>query len=231
MWEERMKYRIVALAGLVLTTFAPAAWALGKGSSMFAIELIHGTGDYADKLTFGSSGGPASYITAYEHSEGGFQGQYWYMLSEDYALTVTAGYGSFWETDKPGQGASAGSPELEFTTSSFNLRLGGDRVGTLGERTIMYGGPGIEYWSGSATFKPDPFASTPSGEYKNESTTRISLSARIGATMLIGTGWGLTTHVGGRYGWASTEEDGAKASWTPSSVEASAGVIFVFGGQ
>ena len=226
-----MRYRIVALAGLVLTTFAPAAWALGKGTSMLAIELIHGTADYADKLTAGSGAGPAEYITAYEHSEGGIQGQYWYMMSEDYALTVTAGFGSFWETDKPGQGAAAGSPDLEFNTNSYNLRIGGDRVGKIGERTIMYGGPGIEFWSGHATFKPDPFAATPTGEYKNQNTTRIGLSARIGATMLLSEGFGLTTHVGGRYGYASTEEDGAKATWTPSSIEASAGVIWMFGGQ
>ena len=54
-----MKCRIVALAGLALTTFAPAAWALGKGSSMLAIELIHGTADYADKLAGGSGGVPS----------------------------------------------------------------------------------------------------------------------------------------------------------------------------
>lgn len=224
-----MKCRIVALAGLALTTFAPAAWALGKGGSMLAIELIHGTADYADKLAGGSAGGPAEYITAYDHTEGGLQGQYWYMMSEDYALTITAGFGSFWETDKPGQGAAPGSPDLKFSSNSFNLRLGGDRVGKLGERTILYCGPGIEYWSGSATFEPSPFTGT--GDYQNQTTTRIGLSARIGATMLIGDGWGVTTHVGGRYCYASAEEDGAKATWTPSSIEASAGFAFKFGGE
>ena len=110
-----MKRATVAVAGLFLMTFAPAAWALGKGGSMFAIELTNGTADFADKLN-GAHGGPpnytASYISAYDHSELGIQGKYWRMMAEDYAFTLSVGWGFFSETDKPGQGATAGSPTL-----------------------------------------------------------------------------------------------------------------------
>jgi hypothetical protein len=200
---------------------------------MFAIELTHGTADFADKTQGSTTGAPnytAVYISAHDHTELGIQGQYWRMMSEDYALTLSAGWGFFNETDEPGQGAAAGAPDHKFSISSFNVRLGGDRVAMLGERTMMYGGPGIEFWSGSAKFEPDfVVANTTTGEYKNESTTRISISARIGATMMVSEYVGLTAHVGGRYGHASVEEDGAKASWWPSSMEASAGVLYSFG--
>ena len=227
-----MKRATVAVAGLLLMTFAPAAWALGKGGSMFAIELTNGTADFADKANGATTGAPnytARYISAYDHSELGIQGQYWRMMSDDYAFTLSAGWGFFNEADKPGQGAAAGSPDLKFSISSFNVRLGGDRVAKLGERTTMYGGPGIEFWSGSAKFEPSPFTGT--GNYKNQSTVRFGISARVGATMMINKGCGLTAHVGGRYGHASVEEQGAKASWWPSSIESSAGVLFLMGGK
>jgi hypothetical protein len=226
-----MKRATVAVAGLFLMAFAPAAWALGKGGSMLAIELTHGTADFADTLAGTTTGAnsTAEYITAYDHSELGIQAQYWRMMAEDYAFTLSVGWGFFNETDEPGQGAPAGSPDAKFSISSFNVRLGGDRFYKLGERTIVYGGPGIEFWSGSAKFEPDPFATTGTGEYKNESTMRWGLSARLGATMMLSEYVGLTAHVGGRYGHASVEEQGAKASWWPSSTESSAGLVYSFG--
>lgn len=227
-----MRRRTIAFAGLLLMTLAPGAWALDQGSSMFAIELTHGTADFADKLNGSYGGSPnftAAYISAYDHSEQGIQGQFWYMMSQDYALAVTAGYGFFSETNKPGQGAAAGSPDEKFSTSSFNLRLGGDRVAKVSNRAIMYGGPGLEFWSGSAKFEPSPFTGT--ADYKDESVTRFGISARLGAIMIVNESFGLTTHVGGRYGYASVKEEGAEATWWPSSVEAAAGVIFMFAGR
>ena len=151
------------------------------------------------------------------------------MLSEDYAVTVTAGYGFFSETDQPSDSAGTGARDFKFSISSFNVRVGGDRVVMLGERTMMYGGPGIEFWSGSAKFEPSPFTGT--GDYTNQSTVRFGISARIGASMMMNESVGLTAHVGGRYGHASVEEQGAKATWWPSSIESSAGVLFLMGGK
>jgi len=227
-----MKRATVALAGLLLVTFAPAAWALGKGGSMFAIELTHGTADFADKasgLTTAAPNFTAQYITAYDTKELGVQGQYWYMMADDYAVTVSAGVGFMSEKDEPGQGAAANAPDLKFTTSSFNIRLGGDRVAKVGDRGMLYGGPGIEFWSGSAKFEPSPFTGT--GEYKNESTIRFGISARLGGTMMLGEYFGLTTHIGSRFGYASIEEQGAKATWWPSSMEAAGGLVYTFGGE
>jgi hypothetical protein len=227
-----MRRAAVAVAGLMLMACAPAAWAMGKGGSMLAIELTNGTADVADKLAGATSGSPnftAAYITAYTHSELGVQLQYWKMMSEDYAFTISAGWGFFNETDKPGQGAAPGSPDSKFSISSFNVRLGGDRVVKLSERMSLYAGPGIEFWSGNAKFEPDPFGTTGTGEYKNESTVRWGLSGRLGGTMWLSEYVGLTGHVGGRYGYASVEEQGAKATWWPSSLESSVGLLYAFG--
>jgi opacity protein-like surface antigen len=214
-----------ALLGLVLmTAMAPGAWALGMGSSMFAIELTSGTADVADR----SSLGGLTYITASDHSETGVQGQYWYLMSDDYAVTVSAGIGFFSEEDKYDTTATTAFPNRKYSISSYNLRVGGDRVVKLGERTVMYGGPGIEYWSGKEKFKKFGGALD---DYEGESTTRIGLSARLGAVMSLSDMVGITAHVGHRIGYASVEDKKAKATWWPSSFEGSMGIVFSFGGS
>ena len=226
-----MKRAIVGLAGLLLVAFAPAAWALGKGGSMLAIELTHGIASVADSAQARSNAaGATGFLSSYDHSEVGFQGQYWYMMTSDYAVTVSAGIGFFTETDEQGsKGTPAGGADMKFSLSSFNIRVGGDRVAKVGDRAIMYGGPGLEFWSGKAKFENFPVLGP--REYEGENTTRFGISARIGGIMMINESFGLTAHVGGRYGYASVEEQGAKATWWPSSVEASAGALFMFGGE
>jgi hypothetical protein len=232
--EESMKRTTVVLAGLLLTAFAPGAWALSKGGSMLAIELTHGTADFADKTngsTTTTAPFTAQYISAYTSGELGVQAQYWYLMADDYAVTVSGGIGFMSEKDAPGQGATTGSPDHKFSTSSFNIRLGGDRVVKVGDRAMLYGGPGLEFWSGRAKYEDFILfdGSTRIPEYKDESTIRFGLSARLGGTMMINPSFGLTTHVGTRIGYASVEEQGAKATWWPSSVEGSLGLLFAFG--
>src|SRR2546425_13365717 len=99
-----MKRATVASAGLFLMAFAPAAWSKGNGGSMLAIELTHGTADFADKLngaTTVAAPFTAAYISAYTSNELGVQGQYWYMMADDYAVTISAGIGFMSETNKP----------------------------------------------------------------------------------------------------------------------------------
>ena len=226
-----MKRATVALAGLLLTVLAPGAWALGKGGSMFAIELTHGIASVADSSQGRlNAAGASGFLSSYDHSEVGVQGQYWYMMADDYAVAVSAGIGFFTETDEQGsKGAPVGGADMKFSLSSFNLRLGGDRVAKVGDRAIVYGGPGLEFWSGKAKFENFPVLGP--REYEGENTTRIGLSARLGGIMMLGEYVGLTGHIGGRYGYASVEEQGAKATWWPSSVEAATGLVYMFGGE
>jgi opacity protein-like surface antigen len=219
--EEVIMRRILAGAALALVLAAPQAHALAKGNAMFAIELTHGMADLYDPSSV--AGG---YISAYDHSEQGVQGQYWMMMTGDYAFNVTAGWGFFNETDKPSSAAGPGAPDQKYSQTSYNIRVGGDRMVGIGDRTLLYFGPGIEYWSGKAKF--EGFGPT---TVETESITRYALSARIGATMKVSRTWGVTGHVGTRLGMASAKDQGAKVSWWPSSNEGSVGLMFMFGGE
>jgi hypothetical protein len=184
---------------------------------MFAIQLSNGVAD----LTGPEDG--TGYITAYDHSEWGAQAQYWKMMGPDYAFWVSAGASWFSEENEPGDNALPGSETFEYSQTSWNVRIGGDRVVNVGDRAAIYFGPGIEYWSGHAEFG-DAFPSTPD-------VTRISLVGRMGGLMTIGSSWGLTGHIGHRIGYATAEEAGAKATWWPSSFDGAVGLAFVFGGS
>lgn len=206
---------------LLLAVVAMPAHALTKGTSMFAIQLTNGTADLYDP-----SGVGGGYITAYDHSEIGVQAQFWSLMSDDYAFTVAGGLGFFGETDEPGTNAAPGDGDFKYTQSSFNVRVGGDRMVSIGDRAVVYFGPGIEFWSGKAKFET---AGSPTVETENVS--RISLNGRLGGTMMIGKNWGMTGHVGHRIGHASAEDQGAKATWWPSSFESAGGLVFTFGGN
>lgn len=217
--------RCMALATLALVLTAPGALAAGKGTSMLALGVSNGAADL-----YSADGG--GYISAFDHSEIGLKGEYWLMMTDDYAFTLAGGIGFFSEKNEPGTGSAPGDPERTYSQSSFSVRLGGDRVAKVGDRAILYFGPGLEFWSGKAKFENFGFVAPPAAdEYETENVTRISVSTRIGAHMLLGSNWGLTCHLDRLWGHASAEENGAKATWWPSSTGASGGLLFMFGGE
>jgi Outer membrane protein beta-barrel domain len=206
----------------VLTVFAAMAFASSANAaegSILSLGVFQGVGDYA---------GPefnSGYITAFDHSEIGVGGEYWHMFSSDYALAIQGSVGFFSETDKPGDNATAGSPDGKFSTTSFKVRVGGDRVGQIGDRFTWFMGPGLEYWNGKAKFE-DIFTA---GTVETESTTRFGVNGRVGGIMKLNDSVGIQGQVGHTLGYASTEEAGAKATWFPSSFNASWGLAFAFG--
>jgi len=221
-------FRKLAIATLLMMTCASGAWALSKGSSMFAVEFTDGSADLAD-LGSGFTIAGGDYIRPYSVPEVGVQGQYWYLMADDYALTLAAGVGLSRTTLEPANGSLPGAPDLKANTNSFNIRIGGDRVVRVGERAVLYGGPGVEFWSGKAKY--EDFGITSTASYTGVSTKRFGFSARLGGTMLINPNFGLTSHVGHRFGRASVEELGAKTSWWASSFEGSMGFVFMYGGK
>jgi hypothetical protein len=211
--------------GLALIAMAVAspvlAAAVRPGASIFSIQFSHGVAD----LVGPDDGG--GYLGAYDHSEWGARAEFWKMMGPDYAFNVSGGVGWFEETDKPGDNALPDSPELRYEQKSWHVRVGGDRVVNLGDRAALYFGPGIEYWSGSATF--ENIFSAPSLE--SPTTTRISLYGRIGGLLSVGKSWGLTGHVGHRIGYATASAEGAESTWWPSGYDAASGIMFTFGGS
>ena len=214
------KTALAAVAMLAL--FATSALAVTKGNSMLAFQIGSGTADLYDPSSAGTSG----YISAYDHTELNVQGQCWRMLSDDYAFAFSGGIGFFSEENEPGTAASPGDPTSKYSQSSFHVRIGGDRVVSIGPRAILYFGPGIEYWNGKAKF--EGFGG-PSAE--TEGISRISLAGRMGGMMLIGSNWGLAGDIGHKLGRASAEDQGAKVSSWPSSFDGHGGILFMFGGN
>jgi len=97
---------------------------------------------------------------------------------------------------------------------------------SVGERSYIFFGPGLEYWSGKAKFEDE---TPPGSTYEAKDVTRISLSARIGGNLMVGPTWGITSQVGTKIGHASYKEGGAETTWWPSSVEGNVGLVFKFG--
>lgn len=202
------------VVALLMLSSVPNAWALGEGNTMFAIELTDGTADLADYRS-----GLAGYLGIYRVPEVGVQAQYWNLRSDDYALALSGGAAFSKETYKPGPGAPPGSGDVTLETTSYNVRVGGDRVLKVGERTMMYGGPGVEYyWIGKSRLG-------------GVDLKRFGFSTLLGATMMIGQTSGLTAHFGHRLGYAKAKASGnGEATWWPASFEGSMGFVLVFGG-
>jgi hypothetical protein len=211
----------IGLAMIALFVASPAfAAAIKPGATRFAIELTAGTADLAQPEE------GLGYVPLSAHSELGAQLEYSKMMSSDYALSFSGGAAFSREVLKPGDNALPGEPQLDYEQTSWNVRVGGERVVNVGERAAFYFGPGVEYWSGSAKFDDVFIAAT----VRSPTTKRVSLTGRIGGLMTIGSSWGLTSHVGYRAGYAWAEESGAKSTWWPSSFDAGGGVVFLFGG-
>jgi hypothetical protein len=204
------------VASLVALTGAASAAGFEKGSSLFALQLTEGVADLATA--------DAGYVSAYDHSEVGAQAQYWYFFQEDYALTLSGGIGFFSEAGQPGDDAPAGAPEGKYTQSSWQARLGGDRVAKINDRFHLFVGPGIQVWSGKGKFE------NIGGSYSYESpnTMRIALEGRIGVHMAWSDRVGGFCQLGHYLGWASAEENGAKATWWPSGLDGAFGLAVRF---
>jgi hypothetical protein len=220
-----MRKLVLSLAAVGILCAGPAL-AVEQGTSLLSIGISQGVGDYAGPELFSSSPG---YISAFSASEIGVTGEYWYMFASDYAVAFQGTYGFSSETNEPGTNAGPGALEAKFSTTSYKFRLGGDRVGQIGDRFTWFFGPGIEYWSGTAKF--ENFAAPPDDNIETEATTRYGINGRVGGIMQLSDAVGIQGQVGNTLGYATAEENGAKATWYPSSFNASWGLIFTFGGS
>lgn len=213
------------IAALLLAASATMASAADSPkSSLLAIELTSGTADIATEFSSSFNG----YAQAFDHSEWGVRAEYWKMMGPEYAFTVGGGIGMFSEEDKPGSNAALGDAKFTYSQSSWHFRVGGDRLLAVGDKSSIYFGPGIEYWSGKAKFK-DESAPPNNLDYETKDVTRISLDARLGGNMMVSPAWGITAQVGAKIGHATYKENGAETSWWPSSPSGAIGLVFKFG--
>jgi hypothetical protein len=207
----RKLFIFAALASMVVTTGASAQ---SKGTSLLSLGLGQGTAD-----TYAAAA--PSYLAPSSSPETNLNAEYWYLFSDDYAFALSGAYGlgtMKWES-------AAGDPDIEASTTSFKFRVGGDRVGKVGDRLVVFMGPGLEYWSGSGTLD---IGGT---ETESESVSRFGVSGRIGGFMKLAERVSIMGQVGHTFGYASVEDGGAKTTWWPSSFQASWGLTLAFGGE
>jgi hypothetical protein len=212
---------LVAVAALVTALlFAPAKAAeLAKGGNIISLQLTHGDADFVSpELGTGS-------ISAFDHSEWGGQLQLQHMLSNTWALAVSYGIGTFKETNTYGDNALPGTPDGEYTQSSWNVRVGADRFVSLADDVHLFAGPGIEYWSGDAEYDFPP-AYGPTAE--TGTTNRVSLTGRVGVHIGLSSSLALNGHFGCYIGSASADQAGAEASWMPSGNQGALGLALAF---
>jgi hypothetical protein len=205
------------------------AFGMGRGSSVFAIQIGQGQADLANPVV-----GAANYSTVDTgdpSSQIELGGQYWYLLRDDYALSLSAAAGFFSEKDVAGNNPPANSPDHKYSSTGFKLRVGGDRVGRVGERLVVFAGPGVEYWAGHAKYENVFGTTPPSSNVTGPTTTRLGVSARIGGFIMISPAVSLAGQVGNVWGYATAKDKGAKVTWWPSSFEAAGGFGFHFGGK
>ena len=215
-----MKRLITAIAALSLLAGAGAASAADK--MIIGIGVMHGTADLAANAvsTAGTNG-------AFSTPEVGGRFEYWNMMRENYALNFQANIGFQSESDKPRSDATAGTKEGKYTTTSWSVRLGGDRVWSPLANTHVFVGPGLEFWTGKAKFEDIGGA----GTYETENVKRISLHGHTGAIMMLGSSWGISGQIGHKLGYATYEEKGGKTTWWPSSIDGAMELVFGFGGK
>jgi hypothetical protein len=207
------------VASLVALTGVASAAGFEKGSNLFALQLTEGVAD----LVGPEAGG---YVTAYSHSELGGQVQFWHFFSPEYALTLSAGLGYFGETDSPGTNAAPGAGDTKYTQSSWQARLGGDRVAKINDRFTVFAGPGIQVWNGKPKFVSGVSAD---GDWKGNATMRIALEGRVGIHMAWTDKVGGFCQLGHYIGYAASAEDmGARATWWPSGHDGAFGIALKF---
>lgn len=188
----------------------------GPQETSLTIAWSHGTNDYGDAV-----GPTTDYIGVFTVPEMGINAEISRLMMPDYAVVLGFDYrwGSF--KQQPTTNAGPGSPTLKTTSASWKLRLGGDRVGNIGDRFKWFFGPGLEYSSGKAKFEDVTTIDGPN-------TTKWGLNGRVGGVMQMNPKLGVFGKVGDGFGWASTEEvSSGKSSWYYSDFEAAWGVQFL----
>jgi len=205
-----IRIRCLGLALLLLTACVPPALALEPGTILLGASLTAGSADFVTS--------DGTYLSAYDHGEIGADVTSWYFLDDDLAFTLSGGIGGFRETQKSGT-----TDQRFYTQHSWHVRLGLDHAIQFAQDSMIYFGPGLEYWTGHARF--DGFGGV---EGNTPDVQRLSVSARFGGIVVLGDSYGLNGHIGYRMGYAQAKDGDAETTWYPNGFDAAAGLVYSF---
>ena len=218
------KLVIWSVAVLAITASAAIANAAASGGkeSVFSIGLSQGSGDYAAKVFAGDDYVPAGASLG----EIGVNAEYGMAMADDYAMVFSGDFRFGSLKEEPTTFAPAGSPTLKTTSTSWKVRVGGDRTGKIGDRFKWFMGPGLEYGSGKAKF--EGFGPT---SVEGEPTNKFGINGRVGGVMMLSPSMGIKGQVGNSFGMSSVKDTGGKTTFYYSSFESAWGLQFAFGGK
>jgi len=210
---------MAAAAMLALSIAATSAFAIEAGTSLLGIHVGGGEAEWVQDA------GTAGYITSESKLPTIRAGlEYWHVMANDKAITLSGGLGYFSETDKPGTAAAPASPDLKSTVTSFHVRLGMDDMYKVTDNVILYMGPGVQYGSGKFKFEAGTFSD------EAPTVTTWSLDGRFGGMCKKGN-VGMGGSIGHSFGISSATKDGAKANWTSGGFYGEGSLVFFFGGS
>jgi len=219
--------KLVFLMAAALMLMATSAFARtktqgGAKENSLSIGLAQGTNEYSSGQVTGGYLDPPGIFP-----ELGVTLEYNNKLAADYQLAV--GFDYLWGSAKstPTSAAAPGAPDVKITSASWKIRLGGDRIGSIGDRFTWFLGPGLEYWSGKPKFD-NVFVA---GSQDGLTTTKWGINGRMGGVMWINPKMGIFGRLGDSVGSAATEEkQSGKNTWYYSNFEAAWGLRFKLGG-
>ena len=206
--------RFVGAAALLLSIAGVSSAApIQNGSSILAFQFTQGKVDLAQPS--------AGYLTSFPSApnEIGFQVQYWKFLREEYAFNLQGGVGMYSEKD---ESSDPLDPEVKYTQSSWQVRVGGDRVAHINDRFHIFVGPGIQYWTGK--WKVESGGT----EFESEATKRLALNGRIAVHLKMGQNFGMVGIFGHYFGYAWAADGDAKTHWWATGTDGSGGLAFNF---
>ena len=220
------KLVIWSVGVLALVASAAVANAAGQGSD-FSVGLSHGTGEDSTPVKvlapdYILGGSPAL-------GELGVNAEYGMKMSDDDAFVIGFDYRVGSLKEEPTTFAPAGSPTLKVTSTSWKVRVGGDRMGKIGDKFSWFMGPGLEYGSGKAKYE-DVFP-PPDASIKSEPTNKFGINGRVGGVMKLTDAMGIRGQIGNTFGMASIKDTGGKSTWYYSTFESAWGLQFSFGGK
>jgi outer membrane protein with beta-barrel domain len=219
----RIGIAVALLATLGLASTGQAA-KLVKGNSVVWIGLH---GDRAQLISddnqevFNSDGNPIG-PNFFEYGEPGMDLALSYFVTDNWNINLAGDISGARNTFE-----EKGGQESRSTSTSYDIRFGGDRYAFITDNVAVYAGPGIRYWKGRVK----------DNGHSSPDVNQIGLNGRLGFWTRLGSHYGLYGHIGQVVGYntadlpettGATPEPGGRARWYSSHHEGSVGLALDF---
>jgi hypothetical protein len=176
-------------------------------------------------LWVGLNGNTAQLLNAgggppYEGSELGVHVALNRFVSDAWTIVVSGGFDVGSTKFEP---SVSGGGTVKLSSTSFNVRFGGDRYAFINDDVALYAGPGILFWKGHGKFENPPAA-----DQKFPDVTQVAFNGRIGMYARLSGHTALFGHIGQVLGMNSGKDSPGKYSWWSNHHEGSVGLAVDF---